>query len=310
VDKGIRAVTVGGTNYGVGMSDQPDTTTGHPVAQLCRRFADRLDELVEPGSLTLWSADDAAVTEVITAAEDVIRKAMAVQTVAVGEAGRRDLAKNVGATSTTAWLADVLTARRAKAQRVTELAEQLSRGLAATNAAFAAGSIDAEQATVIAEAVHTLPDALGAAVIAQGEHLMLEWAGQHSAQVLAGYGCHLLAFLAPEIADAQDAEALARAEARDAQRNNTVSAGPDHRAGCGSAATSTRSPGRSCPRRWNRSRDLVDCRARTATRTTGPRVSGVRTRWSRSADGRWPRPIPRPVTGSPPMSPSPSATSS
>ncbi len=211
------------------MSDQPHETTSHPVAQLCRRFADRLDELVDPGSLTLWSADDAAVTEVITAAEQVIRKAAAVQTTAVGEAARRDLAKTVGATSTTAWLADVLTARRAKARQVADLADHLSRGLAATNLAFAAGDIDADQAKVIADAVHALPDSLGVEIVDKGEELMLAWAADHPASVLAGYGSHLLAYLAPEVADAKDAEAMARAETRDAARSNTLTAGPDHR---------------------------------------------------------------------------------
>ena len=159
----------------------------------------------------------------------MIRKAVAVQTTAVGEAARRDLAKTVGATSTTGWLADLLTARRAKARQITDLADQLSSGLAATNVAFGRGDIDADQATVIAEAVRKLPDSLGAEVVGQGEQLMLGWAEQHPAPVLAGFGQHLLAYLAPDVADAHDAEALARSERRDADRANTLSAGPDHR---------------------------------------------------------------------------------
>ena len=217
------------------MSDQPHEPhegVTHPVARLCRRFADRLDELVDPGSLTLWSATDTEVAEVVQAAEQVLRKAAAVQTTAVAEAARRDLAKTVGATSTTAWLADLLTARRARARQITDLADHLSCGLGATTTAFAAGDIDADQAGVIAEAVRKLPDSLGAEVIGQGEQLMLGWARQHPAPVLAGYGQHLLAYLAPEVADAADAEALARDEARDARdasRANTLSAGPGHR---------------------------------------------------------------------------------
>ena len=131
------------------MSDQPHEPhegVTHPVAQLCRRFADRLDELVDPGSLTLWSATDTEVAEVVQAAEQVLRKAAAVQTTAVAEAARRDLAKTVGATSTTAWLADLLTARRARARQITDLADHLSCGLGATTTAFAAGDIDADQA--------------------------------------------------------------------------------------------------------------------------------------------------------------------
>ena len=78
------------------MSDQPHEQATHPVALLCLRFADRLDALVDPGDLTLWSATDGEVAEIVRAAELVIRKAVAVQTTAVGEAARRDLAKTVG----------------------------------------------------------------------------------------------------------------------------------------------------------------------------------------------------------------------
>jgi len=107
------------------MSDQPHVGAAHPVAQLCHWFADRLDELVDPGSLTLWAASDHEVADVVKAAERVIRRAAAVQTVAVGEATRRDLAKTVGATSTTAWVADLLTARRAKARQIADLADTI-----------------------------------------------------------------------------------------------------------------------------------------------------------------------------------------
>ncbi len=82
---------------------------------------------------------------------------------------------------------------------------------------------------MIATAVSTLPDSLGAEVIGRGERLMLQWAADHSAQVLAGYGQHLLAYLAPEVAEQAEAEALAQAEARDQNRKNTLSARVDHR---------------------------------------------------------------------------------
>ncbi len=115
------------------MSDQPTTTTCHPVAELCARFGQRLDELVAPGSLTLWSASDDDVAGVITAAENVIRRAEAIQDAALAEASRRDLATTVGATSTTAWAADLLTARRARVTQAVNLGEQLAGGgLAAT----------------------------------------------------------------------------------------------------------------------------------------------------------------------------------
>ncbi len=84
------------------MSEQPHTpTAGHPVAQLCHRLGARLDEVGDPG---LWSVGDGELAEMVRALETQLRRLQAWQTKAVAEAQRRDLAKTVGATSTTAHL--------------------------------------------------------------------------------------------------------------------------------------------------------------------------------------------------------------
>jgi len=108
----------------------------HPVAQVCDRFGVLLDELGDPA---MWSATDSDVTDVIAAAETVIRQAQAVQATAVAEGQRRDLAKQVAATGTTAWLSGLLTVRPAHAKRVCRLAEHLDSGVEATRQAFSFG---------------------------------------------------------------------------------------------------------------------------------------------------------------------------
>ncbi len=208
------------------MSDQPISPAVHPVAELCRRLGARLDQVGDPA---LWSLGDSERGGLVRDLDVQIRRLQAWQTKTVAEAARRDLAKTVGATSTTGWLAGTLTARPARARQLTTLAAELDHGLDATVAAFGAGAIDADQARVIAEAVHALPATVGGEVIGQGEQLMLDWAGQHPAHVLAGYAQHLLAHLAPDIAEAAEADALARAERRDESRANTLTANPDHR---------------------------------------------------------------------------------
>ena len=292
------------------MSDQPTTTTCHPVASLCARFGQRLDELVAPGALTLWSASDDEVAGVIAAAENVIRRAEAIQDAALAEASRRDLATTVGATSTTAWAADLLTARRAKVTQAVKLGEQLAGGgLAATGAAFAAGDIDADQARVIATAISTLPTELGADVIGRGEQLMLAWAGDHNAQVLSGYGAHLLTYLAPDVAEQAEAEALARAEARDANRTNSLSARVDHRG-------RIRLAGELDPESWATVSAALEPFAKPGAfgvtpgdaTTPAPPGNATPTPWWRSAGAAWPPRTRRPASGSPPTSPSPSTT--
>ncbi len=58
---------------------------------------------------------------------------------------------------------------------------------------------------------------------------MLDWAAHHAAPVLNGYAQHLLAHLAPDLVEQAEADALARADARDTHRANTLTANPDHR---------------------------------------------------------------------------------
>ncbi len=248
-----------------------------------------------------------------------MRRLQAMQTEAVAEAPRRDLAKTVGATSTAAWLGDLLTVRRAAAARVDTLAGLLDRThpcghrLAGTGAAFAAGRIDADQARVIAEAVHALPAALGDQVIGQGEELMLDWAGQHAAPVLNGYAQHLLAHLAPDIVEQAEAEALARADARDTNRANTFTANPDHRG-------RIRLRGELDPEAWALVSAALEPFAKPTSAVqpgrahrAGPphrRAAAAPTPWSRSAAAPSPPTRPRPRSGSPPTSRSPSGSTS
>ncbi len=198
----------------------------HPVVLVCERSGGLINELGEPA---MWSASDADVAAVIAAAEALIRKAQSVQTTAVAEATRRDLATSVAATGLTAWLSGLLTVKPAPAKRVSRLAEQLAAGVEATRQALAAGAIDVDQAEVIASAVGALPSEVGDGLRGKAECYLLEQAELHHAGVLAGLAAHLLDVVAPDLADAKLAEALEREERRDATRRNTFSATATHR---------------------------------------------------------------------------------
>jgi len=166
----------------------------HPVVQACDRAGALLAELGDP---VLWSAADADVTAVIQAAETVVRRAQALQATAVAEAQRRDLAARVGATGPTAWLSGLLTAKPHHAKRVCRLAELLAGGVEPTRHALATGTIDADQADVIATAVRALPDQVGDELRAKAEGYLLEQAELHHAGILAGLAAHLLDVVAP-----------------------------------------------------------------------------------------------------------------
>lgn len=208
------------------MSQQPNESRGHPLAVLCARLGARLDEI---GEAPLWSAGDAEITDLVRVLEVQQRRLAAWQVSVVAEATRRDLAKTVAATGPVPWLSALVTSRPQQARRVCRLAETLDSEVAATGAAFAAGVVDAEQAQVIATAVHQLPDEVGAEARARAEQILLGEADRFHAGVLAGLGHTLLERVAPEVAEARLGEQLARAEARDEQRRNTLTASVDHR---------------------------------------------------------------------------------
>ncbi len=198
----------------------------HPVVQVCERSGGLIDELGDPAR---WSASDADVAAVIAAAEALIRKAQSVQTTAVAEATRRDLAKQVAATGTTAWLSGLLTVKPAHAKRVSRLAEHLDASVEATRQGLRSGQIDADQAEVIASAVGALPSEVGGELRGKAEAYLLEQAELHHAGVLAGLAAHLLDVVAPDLAERTLAEALEREDRRDATRRNTFSATATHR---------------------------------------------------------------------------------
>ncbi len=207
------------------MDDQqgapPSSGVEHPVLVLCRRLGARLDELGDPG---LWSVPDTAVSELVRATETQLRRLAAWQAKAVAEAQRRDLAKTVAATGPVPWVAGTLTCRRSRARDLCRTAAALDRGVQATVDAFGAGRIDADQAQVIATAVHGLPDQVGDQTRRQAESYLLEQARTHSADILAGLAGHLLEVVAPQIAEQRLAERLARDDAADLNRRNRLCA--------------------------------------------------------------------------------------
>jgi len=163
----------------------------HPVAQVCDGFAATLDGLGQPA---LWSASDGDVADIVAAAEQVTRRAAAVQAAAIAEAQRRDLPRQVGATGTVAWMSGLLGTTPQRAHRMCKLAAGLDH-VPATAAALAAGAIDSDQAQVIGGAVGGLPVEVGSELRGKAETYLVEQAGLHHAGVLAGLAVTCLKWL-------------------------------------------------------------------------------------------------------------------
>lgn len=151
-----------GSSTFMGMSSPVDTVTAHPVLAGCARLNGVLDELLgdtapessgHVAGVALWSTTDAELTDLVRATDALAARVVGLQARAVAECARRDFPARSAATGGTAWLAGVLTARPARAKTVWRTACQLATDASATQAALCAGTIDPDQAEVIARAV-------------------------------------------------------------------------------------------------------------------------------------------------------------
>ncbi len=178
-----------------------------------------LDEVTAGGLPVLGlSGPDAAdtVVELLRAASRLEGLALSV----LAHADRNDVAAEVGATSTAAWLAHAARIPHPRARRLTGLAGRLQDpATSATAQALLAGEIDLAQAEVVVDAVRALPGRLvGAEDRLRAERHLLTEARDHDARRLQLLGRHLLAVIDPEAADVELGRRLEAEERQAAAR--------------------------------------------------------------------------------------------
>ena len=132
----------------------------------------------------------------------------------VSEVDGRDLACTLGATGTANWLAFGLGMSRQEPAALVRLARQLRATPPIVGEAFAAGDLNAEQASVIARTVADLPSAVGAQGKAKAAAVLTKMAVEERTrpEVLTAHRSHILELVAPEIAEQRLRKELERAE--------------------------------------------------------------------------------------------------
>jgi hypothetical protein len=128
-------------------------------------------------------------------------------------------------TSTTTWLAEAANLTPREARRMVRAGQELQR-FAAVREATVAGRVLPTQAEAITSVLADLPEEFPAEVIARGEELLVGFAATHNSVELRRLTGHLLEVLAPDTADALEAERLER-EHRSAMRNRRLDFHPD-----------------------------------------------------------------------------------
>ncbi len=192
----------------------------HPVA---RAVAEATSVLRGAVGVPLFGLRDAELRELCQQLTSLASTLTALDGAALAQAESRDVAAEVGATSTANWLAHETKLTRKEAHRRVALARDLEE-FAATAGALAAGEVVVEQAGEICHAVARLdkiPEDLVAdrdldlaALKASAEQHLLAEAEHHDANELRILGRHLLDVVAPEVAEEHERRLLEQEEER------------------------------------------------------------------------------------------------
>ena len=127
------------------------TGTGRQLWSALEGHAEDFETVSE---IPLFALEAGELTQLIRVAEQAKARVEALQARLVAEADRRDLARDAGGSSTSAWLQALLRTSPGVATRVTATARVLEgERVAATRATWAEGRISSEQARVIADAL-------------------------------------------------------------------------------------------------------------------------------------------------------------
>jgi hypothetical protein len=189
------------------------TTPHHQVASATAHMREIADALADA---SVWSmtAEEAAATFVeLTRLEAQI---VELKARVAAHADELQVGSAVGATSTANWLAHQTKETRPAAARTVRLGYDLATH-DYVREALAHGDLRVDQARVILRAVKALPEDLEPDLIIEAERHLVAAAAEHDARTLTILGRRLLEVVAPDLADAHEADLLEKEEAKAAQ---------------------------------------------------------------------------------------------
>lgn len=133
-----------------------------------------------------------------------------------------DVAAGTGARDVADWLAHACRLRPEDARADLRLATALDRNRPEVGAALRAGDVTPAQARVVVRALEDLPDVVPTEVVDEAERALVAHAARFAPKQLARIGRHVLAVVAPHVADEAEAQRLA-AQEQEARRRTRVS---------------------------------------------------------------------------------------
>ncbi|MGW3892712.1 DUF222 domain-containing protein, partial [Micromonospora chokoriensis] len=158
---------------------------------------------------TVWSLPEHELVAALDAAHRLQQRLAAVTLTLVREIDGRGTARAQGASTTAVWLRERLRMTVPAARRLVDLATALDTGNPGIRQALAAGAINLDQARVIADTATTVQTTTDTETADKAVGVLVEWAGQFGPTLLRRMGSRILDHVAPDLADAAAAAALA-----------------------------------------------------------------------------------------------------
>jgi Domain of unknown function (DUF222)/HNH endonuclease len=178
----------------------------HPAVEAFATIVAGLDAFADA---SLWSMSTDDVAQLVVAAERIARRVSAVQVTVLAQADRSGIADQTGSSSTAVWLHNVadlpVGIGRARLALHHALATRPVVG-----AAFNAGDIGFETATVVCSAIDALPGGVPAAMNTQIEELLVDIARDEGTKAVVQRSIEIAERFDPDGFERQEADARSR----------------------------------------------------------------------------------------------------
>ncbi|MBM7506591.1 hypothetical protein JOE61_000405 [Nocardioides salarius] len=190
------------------------TTAAHPIGGAVARVHATLDEVA---GTPVWSMSQEATAQTLVEVSRAEARLVEVRSQLLSHAETVAVAETNASPSVAVWHSNATRSTKRESFRQVRLAEGLDR-YDLVREALGRGEVVAEQASVICTALDELPDDLDAGVLEQAAKALVAFAEVHDAKALRVLGRRILEVVAPEVAEAWEAEQLDREE-REAEKS-------------------------------------------------------------------------------------------
>ena len=190
------------------------TTAAHPIGGAVARMHSALDDVA---GTPAWSMSQEATAQTLVEVSRAEARLVEVRSQLLSHAETVAVAETNASPSVAVWHANATRSTKRESFRQVRLAAGLDR-YELVREALRRGDVIAEQASAICSALDELPNDLDPSVLEQAAKALVSFAEVHDAKALRVLGRRILEVVAPEVAEAWEAEQLDHEE-REAEKS-------------------------------------------------------------------------------------------